>query len=59
MSQHWTYHVVEITPSMLGPSVKERLTETLNLLGAEGWELVSVVPITPFDHLRAVLKKPA
>ena len=58
MSQPWTYHVVEITPSMLGPSVTERLTETLNLLGAEGWELVSVVPITPFDHLRAVLKKP-
>ncbi|MBF6023680.1 DUF4177 domain-containing protein [Lysobacter niastensis] len=59
MSQHWTYHVLEITPSMLGASVSERLTEALNRLGAEGWELVSVMAVTPFDHLRAVLKKPA
>jgi hypothetical protein len=55
----WTYQVLEIVPRMIGPAVSERLQEELNRLGEEGWELVSVMPITPFDHLRAVLKRPA
>ena len=55
----WTYHVVEIVPHMLGPSTSERLQQELNRLGEDGWELVSVMPVTPFDHLRAVLKRPA
>lgn len=56
---NWTYQVIEIVPRMLGPAVSERLQEELDRLGAEGWELVSVMPVTPFDHLRAVLKRPA
>ena len=56
---HWTYQVLEIVPRMLGPAVSERLQEELDRLGAQGWELVSVMPVTPFDHLRAVLKRPA
>lgn len=55
----WTYQVIEIVPRMLGPAMSERLQEELDRLGAEGWELVSVMPVTPFDHLRAVLKRPA
>ncbi len=55
----WTYQVVEIVPHMLGPAVSERLQTELDRLGAEGWELVSVMLVTPFDHLRAVLKRPA
>lgn len=56
---NWSYQVIEIVPRMLGPAVSERLQEELDRLGAEGWELVSVMPVTPFDHLRAVLKRPA
>ncbi|GAA5076849.1 DUF4177 domain-containing protein [Lysobacter panacisoli] len=56
---NWTYQVIEIVPRMLGPAVSERLQEELDRLGADGWELVSVMPVTPFDHLRAVLKRPA
>lgn len=56
---NWTYHVLEIVPRMIGPSVSERLLEELNRLGKDGWELVSIMPVTPFDHLRAVLKRPA
>lgn len=55
----WTYQVIEIVPRMLGPAVSERLQEELDRLGADGWELVSLMPVTPFDHLRAVLKRPA
>ena len=59
MSDTWHYHVIEIIPRMLGPSVSERLEEELNRLGAQGWELVSVIPVTAFDQVRAVLKRRA
>ncbi|RPE77113.1 DUF4177 domain-containing protein [Vulcaniibacterium tengchongense] len=54
----WRYRVFEILPSMLGPPVSERLQDELDRLGADGWELVSVMPVTPFDQLRVVMKKP-
>lgn len=59
MSTRWTYEVVELSPNMLGPSMTERLREELDRLGEQGWELVSVNPVTPFDHVRLILKKEA
>ncbi|KGM52485.1 hypothetical protein N792_05295 [Lysobacter concretionis Ko07 = DSM 16239] len=59
MSNRWSYQVLELTPSMLGPSMSEQLSDELNRLGEQGWELVSMTQITPFDHVRLVLKKEA
>lgn len=53
----WSYEVLELTPNMLGPSMVEKLAEELNRLGRQGWELVSMTQVTPFDHVRLVLKK--
>ncbi|MGV8941220.1 MAG: DUF4177 domain-containing protein [Lysobacter sp.] len=57
MSDRWTYKVVDISPSMLGPSMSEKLSDELNRLGKQGWELVSVNQISPFDQVRLILKK--
>ena len=59
MSTRWTYEVVELSPTMLGPSMTERLREELDRLGRQGWELVSVNQVNPFDQVRLVLKKEA
>ncbi|KGM57165.1 hypothetical protein N799_14360 [Lysobacter arseniciresistens ZS79] len=59
MSKQWTYEVVELTPNMMGPAMSDRIRETLDDLGRQGWELVSNVQLTPFDHVRLILKKEA
>ncbi len=57
MSDRWTYKVVDVSPSMLGPTMSEKLSDELNRLGKQGWELVSVNQTSPFDHVRLILKK--
>ncbi|HUH90202.1 MAG TPA: DUF4177 domain-containing protein [Lysobacter sp.] len=57
MSDRWSYKVVDMTPNILGPSMSEKLSEELNRLGKQGWELVSMTQTNPFDHVRLVLKK--
>ena len=57
MNKQWTYEVVELTPNMMGPPMSERIREELDRLGRLGWELVSTAQLTPFDHVRLVLKK--
>ena len=57
MSDRWTYKVVGVSPSMLGPTMSEKLSDELNRLGKQGWELVSVNQTSPFDHVRLILKK--
>lgn len=59
MSDRWTYHVLELTPKVLGPSMSEQLSEQLNTLGDQGWELVTLTQISPFDHVRLVFKRAA
>ena len=59
MSEPRRYPELELKPSMLGPSMSEQLSDELNRLGEQGWELVSMTQITPFDHVRLILKKEA
>ena len=41
MNTKWTYKIVEVKPSFTGLK-RESIEEQLNLLGSQGWELVSV-----------------
>lgn len=40
----WSYQVVELGNSFLGPPKPELIQERLNQMGQQGWELVSIVP---------------
>jgi hypothetical protein len=57
MSKQWTYEVVELSPNMMGPPMSDRIRDELDRLGAQGWELVSTAQLTPFDHVRLILKR--
>ena len=57
MSARWTYKVVELKVKLFAGSLGERVQQELDKLGAQGWELVSVVQASPVDTLRLYLKK--
>jgi hypothetical protein len=43
-NDRWSYQVVELGSSFLGPPKPEQIQEKLNQMGQSGWELVSIVP---------------
>lgn len=45
MNTRWTYKVVEVKPNLIGHVKSATVQETLNQLGTQGWELVSVVQV--------------
>jgi hypothetical protein len=57
MSKRWQYKVVELPYQMFGGKLAERAQAELDKLGAQGWELVSVVQSHYADTLRMYLKK--
>lgn len=58
MSTRWSYKVVELQQKMFGgDNLTERAQQELDKLGAQGWELVSVVQAGPMDTVRLYLKK--
>lgn len=59
MSDRWQYQVIEFKPAMLGSIKIDEVQAELNTLGTQGWELVSVTPTMPLNHLLAVLKREA
>src|SRR5690606_5071176 len=57
MSRRWQYKVVELPYKVFGGKLNDRAQAELDKLGAQGWELVSVVQSHYADALRMFLKK--
>jgi hypothetical protein len=55
-SQRFAYQVVEIKGGFWGLK-PQRLQDELNRLGAQGWELVSVLQSNPLHSVRLFLKR--
>jgi hypothetical protein len=56
--QKWQYLTVEISTYSAVPQVHKIDDKTLNDNGANGWELVSVVPIPESKMLQLIFKRP-
>src|SRR3546814_20916601 len=57
MSKRWQYKVVELPYQLFGGKLAERAQAELDKLGAQGWELVSVVQSHYADALRMFLRR--
>ncbi len=53
----FSYQIVDVKSGFWGLK-SERISEELNRLGAQGWELVSTLPPNGFAAIRLVLKRP-
>ena len=56
MSERWEYKVIDVTPQIAGRP-GEKVEETLNQMGREGWELVSALRASLLDPPRLYLKR--
>ena len=57
MNTRWSYKVVEIPVNLFGGKLTENVQAELDSLGAQGWELVSVVQTSAVESVRLYLKK--
>lgn len=57
MSERWQYKVVDVPVKMLGEGVSVRAQAELDKLGAQGWQLVSVVQSPATYSLSMFLRK--
>lgn len=57
MRPQWEYKVLDMPLDMFGKP-GERLQQTLNELGSEGWELVSALRPSATEPTRLFLKRP-
>jgi hypothetical protein len=60
-ADRWRYNVVEVKPKSVWRSVVQAsdLQAELDRQGAQGWELVSMLPLPYPVGLRLVFKRPA
>lgn len=42
-NDRWTYQVVELGNTFLGPPKPDVIQDKLNQMGQQGWELISIV----------------
>lgn len=59
MIRRWHYKVVELPYRMFAGKLTDRAQAELDRLGAQGWELVSVVQASSAEATRLYLKKEA
>ena len=57
MSNRWNHKVVEVSFSLFGSKLSERIQSELDKLGAQGWELVAVNQSSTADAVRLYFKK--
>lgn len=56
MNPQWEYKVIDLPIDLLGRP-GERIQQTLNELGSEGWELVTALRSNPAEPTRLYLKR--
>lgn len=56
MNASWEYKVIDIIPQITG-SPGQKVEETLNRMGEEGWELVSALRCSLMEPTRLYLKR--
>ena len=58
MNERWQYKVLDVSANLAGRP-GEKVEETLNQLGVEGWELVSALRANLMEPTRLYLKRKA
>ena len=59
MNKRWSYKVVEVPFKLFSGKAVDRAQAELDKLGAQGWELVSVMQASAAESVRLYLKKEA
>lgn len=57
MSTRWSHKVVEVSFSLFGSKLGEKIQAELDRFGAQGWELVAVNQSSATDVVRLYFKK--
>lgn len=57
MGTRWSHKVVEVSFSLFGSKLSEKIQAELDKSGALGWELVAVNQSSPADTVRLYFKK--
>jgi len=57
VSTRWSYKVVEVSFSLFGSKLSEKIQAELDKFGAQGWELVAVNQTSAADVVRLYFKK--
>ena len=57
MSTRWNHKVVEVSFSLFGSKLSEKIQSELDKCGALGWELVAVNQSSAADVVRLYFKK--
>jgi len=57
MNTRWSYKIVDVPYKLFAGKLVDRAQQELDRLGAQGWELVSVVQTSAADGVRLYMKK--